>query len=135
MQEPQTSVTLEFTQNGNCSIAVRGGASSRAEMSYRPQTPGRCAIPAIREAGPVRLTVVLPPGAEPPRDSVPALTWGTQNGRAHGTAQLASAPEYVDIMPPREGWPAVYGWALIALAVAIVIWTIRARRTSRRAHS
>jgi hypothetical protein len=134
-QGEEISVVLEFTPDGNCSIAVRGGASSRAEMSYRPQTPGRCAIPAIREKGPVELTVMLPPGTERPRDTVPAMEWSTRNGRAYGTAHLSSAPEFVDIMPPREHWPASYGWLLIALAAGVFLWAIRRRGNTHHGDS
>jgi hypothetical protein len=128
----QTTIALEYTADGNCSIAVRGGESSRAEMSYRPQMPGRCAIPAIREEGPVTLTVLLPRGSERPRDSVPPLTWSERGGRPLGTAELEAAPEFVDIMPAREGYAAVYGWVLLAAALAMAIWVVRGRRLRRK---
>jgi hypothetical protein len=153
----QTTITLEFTADGNCSIAVRGeaqafsglaeprprsrafggpatpdsapspraGGRGHAEMSYRPQTPGRCAVPALREQGPVSLTVLLPPGREPPRASRPELAWAMRGDRVVGTATLAAAPEFVDIMPAGAGVRPIYGWALLAVAVFSLVWALR----------
>lgn len=94
-------------------------------MSYRPQTPGRCAVPALREQGPVSLTVLLPPGRERPRASTPELAWAIREGRVVGTATLATAPEYVDIMPAGAGVPPIYGWVLLAIAVLSLVWGLR----------
>jgi hypothetical protein len=136
--QTRTTIFLEFTADGQCSIAVRGEAS-RAEMSYRPQAPGRCAIPAVRGEGPVRLTVLLPAGVAPPRRSTPPLTWATRDGRARGEVDLPSAPAVVDIMPPRPpGFARVSAWVLLAAAAGLGAWAVARSlwpRSDRRSSS
>lgn len=122
----RTTILVEFTADGQCSIAVRGDATagSRAEMSYRPSAPGRCAIPAVRDEGPVTLTVLLPRGVEPPRRSTPPLTWHVEGGRASGVADLASPPAFVDVMPSSgSALRRVSGWVFLAVAVALAAWS------------
>jgi hypothetical protein len=125
--QSRTTILVEFTADGQCSIAVRGEASpaARAEMSYRPQAPGRCAIPALRGDGQVALTVLLPRGAEPPRHSRPPLAWSVHEGRPTGVADLPSPPAFVDVMPASDtGVRQAWAWLFLAAAAALGAWAV-----------
>lgn len=123
--QSRTSIMVEIRADGACSIAVRGAKGGHSEMSYVPSTPGRCAIPATRDTGPVHLEVRLAEGSRVPDETVPALSWTRQGARLLGSADLPSAPEFVDIMPARS---AEVSFAtrvvLIVLGAAAVTWAV-----------
>jgi hypothetical protein len=130
--QARTTISLEILGDGTCSVAVRG-ADARSEMSYRPQAPGRCPIPSTRDAGAVRVEVLLPRGSVVPRRSIPALEWTMVEGRPRGVAELEAAPEFVDIMPAtRPAWSRAAFVVLLLIAAAAAAWAFARGRIQRR---
>jgi hypothetical protein len=123
LAQPRTTISLDVLSDGTCSIAVHG-AGGRSEISYLPRTPGRCAIPSIRNPGPVALEVRLAPGASIPATSVPDLRWSLVDGRPRGVAELAAAPEFVDVMPAGRNSGRMMAAILFAAALAAAVWAL-----------
>ncbi len=130
LAQSRTTIALDILSDGTCSIAVRGDGG-RSEMSYMPRAPGRCAIPSIRDQGPVDLEVRLAAGASIPPASVPDLRWSTDAGRPRGVAQLSAPPEFVDVMPARRNSRRATALILFAAAAAAAVWALVHGRIQR----
>lgn len=111
------------------------------ELAYRVEQPPagrfRCPLwlptaPADGRSRAVRLTVTLPPGAEP-SGTMPAFAW--RNGV--GTATLGHLPAFVRVPYAADGAAAPWdlgrvmdGVSIGTLVVASLLWLRRTRRTA-----
>jgi hypothetical protein len=123
-----TRLRVEFTDQGDCSVTT-SGPTGRSAVRYPPHSADwRCAVTTVRDAGPIDLEVVAPPGVERPSSSFPQLSWRDEDGRWIGRSRLPAPPSFVRLTPAgssRERW---LDASLVAAAAVAMLWSLAVAR-------